>query len=583
MVAAALLGVGVSRAPQAKAANLYWDSDATSGGNNISTGAGLGGAGTWDTSSAKWFDGTNDIAWSNSALDVAYFTGTAGTVALGGPITVGGLNFGVTGYTLSGNTLTLSPPTGSASPAITVTNNGRWTNRATISSALAGTSGFTKTGNGTLVLTADNSAGLSGDIAIKGGSLVITAANQLGAATGSAISVTGWSTRGNPGYSGGALVLQGTSSGAGSTSGINLSREVTISGRGPGMNNDSGALISIGYNTLAGGLTSGHGIGETRFWGTHGATTISGPLKIGAGGISYFYGNGNFIVSGVVGGAENSSDRFYKTGNIIGSTLWLQNVNNSFAQAVRVDSGTVRVQSNSALGKSILVNAVDLVNGWLEVRTDAPTSFAARNVRVRNNTTLSVIFVDRDVTGPLGIGGSLINQTVTFGTLLREAGNAGATITFAGRNGYGVSGSTTGLTAGDYRGYTLTNSSSGTVTINGNPFNHNNTNVMTFTVGGNAETIINGSVLASTTAAHVFTKSGTGTLIYAGTAGTYSGATNISAGTLSFSNVGGFANTSGILIGNATTTSGALTYTGPTATLNRPITINTTTPAAPAP
>ena len=577
MVAAALLGVGVSTAPKAKAANLYWDNDGDITGNVTSTGVNLGGAGTWDTTATKWFNGTSDVAWSNTSFDIAYFTGTAGTVALGQPITIGGLNFGVGGYTLSGNTLTLAAPTGSNGPVIAVNNNGKGTNRATIGSTLAGTSGFTKTGNGTLVLTADNSAGLSGDIAIKGGTLVITAANQLGAATGSAISVTGWGTRGNPGYSGGALVLQGTGGGASSTSGVNLSREVTISGRGPGMNNDSGALISIGYNTLAGGLTTGHTLGETRFWATHGATTISGPVNIGTGGLSYFYGSGNFIISGVVNGVENLTDRFYKTGSLIATTLWLQNANNSFAQAIRVDSGTVRVQSNGALGISNAVNAVDLLNGWLEVRTDAPGGFATRNIRARNNTSNSVIFVDRDVTGPLGIGGSLINQTVTFGTLLRETGVNGTTITFAGRNGYSVSGSTTGVAAGDYRSYTLTNNSSGTVTINGNPFNHNNTNVVTFTAGGNAETIINGSILASTTAAHVFTKSGTGTLIYAGTAGTYAGPTNISAGTLSFSDVGGFANTSGILIGNATTTPGALTYTGAAATLAKPITINTTT------
>ncbi len=62
MVAAALLGVGVSKAPQAKAANLYWDSDATAVGNNISNGTGLGGAGTWDTSSLEWFNGTDNVA-----------------------------------------------------------------------------------------------------------------------------------------------------------------------------------------------------------------------------------------------------------------------------------------------------------------------------------------------------------------------------------------------------------------------------------------------------------------------------------------------------------------------------------------
>jgi hypothetical protein len=101
------------------------------------------------------------------------------------------------------------------------------------------------------------------------------------------------------------------------------------------MNNDTGALLSVGYNTLAGGLTTGHALGETRFWATHGVTTVSGPVNIGTGGFSYFYGSGNFIVSGVVNGVENSTDRFFKSGNLIGTTLWLQNANNTFTQAIR--------------------------------------------------------------------------------------------------------------------------------------------------------------------------------------------------------------------------------------------------------
>ena len=129
MVAAALLGVGVSQAPQAKAANLYWDS---ANGNT----AGLGGTGNWDTTSAFWSStsaGTDPVTANFTANDIAYFTGTAGTVTLGGPITIGGLNFGVGGYTLTGSTLTLAAPIGTNSPVIAVTNDGLGTNRATIS------------------------------------------------------------------------------------------------------------------------------------------------------------------------------------------------------------------------------------------------------------------------------------------------------------------------------------------------------------------------------------------------------------------------------------------------------------------
>ncbi|MFM9000146.1 MAG: beta strand repeat-containing protein, partial [Opitutia bacterium] len=580
--------MSVGLAPRARAANFFWDT-------NSST-AGIGGAtGNWDTTTANWFnagtstsvpDGTGSTAAAAfTANDIAYFAGTAGTVTLTAPITVGGLNFGVGGYAIasgtSASTLTLAAPTGSNSPVITVNNNGFGTNRATIGATLAGTSGFTKTGNGTLVLTANNSAGLSGDIAIRGGSVVITNANQLGATSGSSISVTGVANNGNPGFSGGMLILQGVSSGAGSVSGgVTLNRELTLGGRGAGAaNNGASALLTVGYNILGGGLTIGNSLGETRIWGTHGTTTVSGPVNIGTGGLAGFQGNGNFFISGPVSGVENSTDRFYKSGNIIASTLWLQNAANTFASTMRTDSGTVRVQTNGALGINNGATAVDFVNGGLEVRTDAPGGFSARNLRPRNNTTGNVLFVDRDITGPLGIGSSLINQTVTFGTFLREAGTGGTTFAFNGRNGFGVTVSTGTPTAGDYRGYTINNNSSGLLTINGNLLNHNNTNVVTMTIGGNADTVVNGSVLATTTALHAFTKAGTGLLIYAGTAGNYDGPTNISGGTLSFSDVGGFNDTSGIFIGSnaATNVPAALTYTGAAATLLKPLQLNTTT------
>ncbi len=69
-----------------QAATIYWDSDATASGNNSTTGIGLGGSGTWNTSSLNWWDGTNpDSAWPNAGApgDQAVFWGTAGTVTAG--------------------------------------------------------------------------------------------------------------------------------------------------------------------------------------------------------------------------------------------------------------------------------------------------------------------------------------------------------------------------------------------------------------------------------------------------------------------------------------------------------------------
>jgi hypothetical protein len=42
---------------------LFWDPDGNPANNDITTGAGLGGAGPWDTTSAVWFNGVTDVAW----------------------------------------------------------------------------------------------------------------------------------------------------------------------------------------------------------------------------------------------------------------------------------------------------------------------------------------------------------------------------------------------------------------------------------------------------------------------------------------------------------------------------------------
>jgi hypothetical protein len=90
--------------------SLYWDPDGVAANNNIETGSGLGGTGTWDTASARWYDPVleADVAWSNANGDDAVFLNTAGTVTLSAGINAGSLAFGAAGYILQGGTLTLS-------------------------------------------------------------------------------------------------------------------------------------------------------------------------------------------------------------------------------------------------------------------------------------------------------------------------------------------------------------------------------------------------------------------------------------------------------------------------------------------
>ncbi len=259
MVAAAILSIGAP--PIARAANIFWDTDGV-------TSSATGGSGIWtDTGNANWFNAgssttttgsnaTTDYAFTPN--DIAYFTGTGAEVTLGSDITLGGLVFtGIstaTGndYKISGtNKLTFATPSGARSPSLRVDLG----YRATLGADVSGTVGFTKTGDGTLVLT-NNANSITGPIVVKGGMLVITDGGQLGG--GSApIQVVGFANTGSPGFSGGSLYVQGTSTNA--LGGITINREISASGRGPGPSNNGAGIVSIGQNNFAGGISLGIG------------------------------------------------------------------------------------------------------------------------------------------------------------------------------------------------------------------------------------------------------------------------------------------------------------------------------------
>src|SRR5262249_15121657 len=80
---------------------LYWDNDTNAANNNTTTGAGLGGTGTWDASVLKWFNSTADVAWTNGSD--AVFWGSAGSpVTLNAAQTANSVTFKTTGYVVQG-------------------------------------------------------------------------------------------------------------------------------------------------------------------------------------------------------------------------------------------------------------------------------------------------------------------------------------------------------------------------------------------------------------------------------------------------------------------------------------------------
>jgi autotransporter-associated beta strand protein len=228
---------------------LYWDPSGAT--------VAAGGAGTWDTTIAQWRSGSPSgplVAWDNSANDDAIFPAIAGTVTLGVDITAKSLTFKADGYSLVGNSLTLTSSGRVNAPSGAT---------ATIGSLLVGSGGLTKIGGGTLILSAANS--FSGRTNISSGVLELANAQSaqnsivsVGAANGltfgsgiGSFQISGLASRGNValsdiGNAAVSIVVDGT--------GPNNIYSGVLSGLGS-LTVDGGTQTLSGANTYAGGTT----------------------------------------------------------------------------------------------------------------------------------------------------------------------------------------------------------------------------------------------------------------------------------------------------------------------------------------
>ncbi|MFU8892485.1 MAG: InlB B-repeat-containing protein [Luteolibacter sp.] len=236
--------------------DLYWSGD----------GSAQGGTGNWDTTNTRWgVEATglfSEIWKSGNSSDRAIFGGTVGTVTLQEPISVGGITFNTAAYSITGNTLTLASGTVIHSTAGTSNSTD-----PVITSELAGTNGFTKTGTGWLGLEATTSS-LSGDIKIQEGTLY-TRHEALG--SGNKIEFTGNSS-----------LIKVYNANSNFTQGISI---------------NDGVMANMGASTfyynanfagaLAGGTTSKLTLsqgGNTEFQFNNTANTFAGELTINGGG-----------------------------------------------------------------------------------------------------------------------------------------------------------------------------------------------------------------------------------------------------------------------------------------------------------
>jgi len=566
LVAGGVFSVGLALGvlSSARAANLSWDQ--TGGG-------GLGGTGTWDTTTTNWWNGASNVAWSDTtgATDIATFAGTAGTVTLGANLGALGLVFNTTGYTLAlgantlslgtsgidASTLTTGTTTISGGGGLTLGGAQSWTvgtgSTLAVSSIVGGSGPLAKAGAGTLTLSGVNT--YSGGTTINGG--ILTAANGAALGTGS-VTMQGGTLRVATADTI-ANNIVATSSGGTITvgTGANITLTGTLSGSGnltlggSGTNNNSVQIQFAANNMTGGTITLGSGLGTPRIKNTastssavnwvfqNGSTEVGGTYNFGSfggtGNFNAFNGNSSTTTLYSIGGANDATYSGVLSANGTGQVLSILKVGtnsqtfsgaNSFAGA----TSTVTVRDGSLIaGRNALASA----NGAFGNSSSA--------IVLGDATTISsgTAMNPKLLTG----GAFTIGRAITVGVDNSALGNAGTTFTIGG-NTANIS-TFSGVTTLN-QGLTVTQVTGGTLNLTGNiTSGSSGTQTLTF---NNAGSIAQSTgVIGDGTGTIAVTKSGGGTATLSGT-NTYTGATTINGGTLALSGSGSINNSSGITI-----------------------------------
>jgi fibronectin-binding autotransporter adhesin len=373
--AAICAALALASSGTATAADFFWDGDADPTGNDILTGAGLGGAGNW-LGGATWYNSVTDVLWPNTtpSADRAIFTGTGGAVATGGVVFVNALRFDANGFSITNggtaaNTLTLSGPL----PTVTVNS----THSAAITAVIAGSGGLVKNGTGTLTLSAGNT--FTGDVLVEGGTLefngVAASSDQTAFGAGAkAIILTNNATLAlvgsndaNPNAAGGKGIEIGS---GGGTLSIPTGRNIQL---------DDGTANGSVRNQLAGAGTltkTGEG---TLILGRDYAATFTGDVVVNRGLLDVRAANaagnvGTITVDGTAGASRanfNATGGFTLNNSIVlqnGGVLSTQGANHNLAnnKTITIGTGTSRIRTDDASSATIgTTNRTFVLNGAL--------------------------------------------------------------------------------------------------------------------------------------------------------------------------------------------------------------------------
>jgi autotransporter-associated beta strand protein len=542
----------------ARATTLTWDP-------NLSSGANLGGTGTWDNNTtANWYNGASDVTWTDTTgnTDIAAFGGTAGTVTLNNtPIRANGLAFTTTGYTIGAsggtNIVQIGSTTTAVQPTLTtaalsggsVTFNAPFdlsgvNNNASLAPLIT-------TGNNTITFSGLRNNGVSTlNVAFNGtGNVILNPATSGAFGLSGADATAAW------------VLSQSTSSrtwilNAGTTPGTNITVNGIITGS---IANDNMVRITVQTGgTLT--LTSSSSDFKVNTASTSEVQILNNSTLILSAG------DGATSATGVLGaqtnklalGADSStpstaatlqftaplmfSNPIVVSGNSTTVPITLTTNSDVTLKGTftnRVSSGQVTM-NNSGAGSITLAGGVNLsdngTNRTLTLAGSAPVIISSAVVDGSTSTAGSLRY-NSTTGGSLTLTGTNTYNGAT--TLSSGTINVNSTTAFGSANSVvaynGVTiDNTTGspLTLANNNASTLggTNIFSGTNDLNlGTGQMSLNGNSRTWTV--NAKTLTIGGVIVNGTGTNGLIKNGAGTLQLT-SASTYGGRTTVSAGTL---------------------------------------------------
>ena len=355
--------------------------------------AGTGGSGTWDGSTANWFNGASAVAWDSTSAIIA---GTAGTITVSGTQSLTGITFTTNYEILLGGTLNFT----GATPTISGSGAGTTINSTLVSSTGLTISGASKTIGG------DNSS-LSGVINMASAAILrIANNNALGTSSGigDKLSLVGSS------------ILQ-------INSGINLNKYIATTG--------ANTIEAVGNSTLSGNLS----LGGTTFFQMDGYNlTLTGNAGLGSTGstIMTMPGVGGRLILDAVGGS--TAYGFY----IRGSDVTVQaNNNTAFGTAANINLGDAAGKGTLALNGATIANNAFLA-GVASTRTIENMSAASSTYSgqvflgtfstILRSTTAGTLNVSGNLRDDAGTGAIEIgtSTSVNSGTvnLSRASGNA---------------------------------------------------------------------------------------------------------------------------------------------------------------